>query len=169
MKNKRTVGPEKVKLMFNASLILFALSTSFLIYTLFTLTPHKTHQTLYKQGSEIVNGQAKFSITDLSYSNGSGIYSAPTEKHYAIFSFNVENISDKPINILPSTDIYMKNGNGDVSFSTPYGLEKPFRAGELMPHEKINGQLSFLVAKNEAQKLYIDAVWSGALIAIAIN
>jgi hypothetical protein len=116
-----------------------------------------------------VNGQAKFNITNLKYSNGEGRFVAPANMHYVIFDFSVENTSDKTIAILPANDTYMKNSEGVVSFLTPYGLEKPFRAGDLLPHEKITGQLSYLVKKNESQKLYVDSVWSGALIAIAIN
>ncbi len=166
---KKVLQSEKTTFMFVSSLVLFAVSVILLTAALYAGVPHKTRQAVYQAGSEVVNGQAKFSINNLTYSDGTSRFTAPPNKHYVIFDFTVENTSDKPITILPANDTYMKNQEGVVSFLTPYGLENPFRAGDLLPHEKITGQLSYLVDMNESQKLYIDAVWSGALIAIAIN
>jgi hypothetical protein len=166
---QKTQNVEKTRFMFVSSLVLFAISVVLLTAAVYSAVPHKTRQAVYQPGTEIVNGQAKFSIKNLTYTNGEGRFVAPANKHYAIFDFTVENTSSKTIAILPANDTYMKNTAGVVSFLTPYGLENPFRAGDLLPHEKITGQLSYLVNKNESQKLYVDAVWSGALIAIAIN
>jgi hypothetical protein len=166
---KPSIQIKKTKFMFISSLVLFAVSAMLLTAAIYATVPHKTRQAMYQPGSEIVNGQARFSIKNITYSAGTSRFTAPANMHYVIFDFTIENTSNKPIAVLPANDTYMKNQEGVVSFLTPYGLENPFRAGDLLPHEKITGQLSYLVHKNETQKLYIDAVWSGALIAIAIN
>jgi hypothetical protein len=69
---------------------------------------------------------------------------------------------------LPAADTYLKDTSGNVVYLTPFELSQPFRSGELLPGEQIQGQLSYLVKKSKSYALYIDSTWSGRLIEIKL-
>jgi hypothetical protein len=162
----------RTKFMFYSSLVLFVSSFVFLVAALqieSATTPKQTTQALYTPGSQIVSGKAQFQIDNITYSNGSSHFAAPEGKQYLILSFTLKNVSKETISILPANDTYVKDSNGNVYSLSPVGLDNPFRAGELLPGDTITGQLSYLVPKDTPLKLYIDALWSGSLIAIAVK
>ncbi len=123
----------------------------------------------YSKGVTVTMGSASVKVDKIETSKGAGRFKAPDGTHYLIVNLTVKNTSDKPINVLPSTDTYVKSPAGKVTVLTPYSLSNPFRAGELLPGEQISGQLSYLVPENGAQKLYIDASWSGGVIPIELQ
>lgn len=125
-------------------------------------TPHAVNQTFKAGNSEIT-------VRNVSYTDGTMPFIAPENKHYVIFDIKIKNISLKPIQVLPSSDMYMKDTSGTVSLLSPYSLTDPFRAGELASGEAIHGQLSYLIAKKGEVKLFIDAKWSGAAQPVLIQ
>lgn len=151
---------------------LFFLAFVLLISALFIesqATPKQTSQAVYAPGTQIVSGKAQFQIDKVSYSAGSEHLKAPNGKQYVIVDVTIKNISKEPIDVLPANDTYIKDAAGNVSYLSPVGLDNPFRAGKLMADDTIKGQLSFLAAKDTPLKFYIDAIWGGSLISIAIN
>lgn len=118
-------------------------------------------------GQDVTMGAATMKLSNPTYTDGTGIFAAPEGKHYLILDFSVKNVSDKSINVMPASDTYVKAANGTLGYLTPYTLENPLRAGELLPGETINGQLSYLVNKNTDELFYVDSIWSGAVVKIA--
>lgn len=158
---------------FYASIVLFLLAGCMLIAAYIQEQPptqkEANPQQPYSAGVTIKQGSVAMTISDLHYDNGNGVFTAPADKHYLIFTFTVKNRSDRQVNVLPSSDTYVKTTAGKVIYLTPFTLDNPFRAGELPPGEQIQGQLSYLVPKNETSKFFVDAIWSGGVIPFAIK
>lgn len=128
-----------------------------------------TPGTAYAMQKQVHSGDVVMSVESVSFQDGQQPFIAPEGKHYAIIDFKVKNISDQPIQVLPSSDTYMKNTAGDVSYLSPYAIKQPFRAGELALGETIHGELSYLVDKIGEVKLITDAKWSGIALPIVIQ
>ncbi len=118
----------------------------------------------YSKGVTVTMGSVAIKINSVQTSVGKGHFKAPDGMHYLIVDLTVKNTSGKPLNVLPSTDTYVKSPAGKITNLSPFSLERPYRAGELLPGEQITGQLSYLVPKTGPQKLYVDALWSGGVI-----
>lgn len=165
----------------NPSKLMFYISALFLLIAIvllsITLRVQQYNQALIhaKPGSayaiqkQIHSGEVIMSIEGVSFQAGKQPFVAPEGKHYAIVDFKVKNVSDRPIQVLPSSDTYMKNTAGDVGYLSPYAIRQPFRAGELAPGETIHGELSYLVDTSGTVKLIIDAKWSGIAVPIVIQ
>jgi len=123
----------------------------------------------YPAGTSIAMGSSITEVQNVTDTNGTGIFIAPKGKHYIVVTLKVKNVSEKPINVFPSSDTYVKNNAGNVSFLTPLNLTLPFRAGSLLPGENIVGELSYLVNNNETNKFYVDSIWSGGVIVFAVS
>jgi hypothetical protein len=120
-------------------------------------------------GQTIRMGSASVKVSDVTFGGTQATSTAPAGKQYLVLQLTVQNFSDKPINVMPASDMYVKNSTGQVSYLTPYRLKSPFRAGELPPGEKISGQLSYLVDTNQNAQFYIDSIWSGGVVPIALR
>lgn len=123
----------------------------------------------YSQGVSVSAGSALMRVDSVYSTNGTSIFSSPPDKHYLIVALSIKNTSAKPINVFPSSDSYIKDASGNVTFLTPYDLKQPFRAGELLPGEQIKGQLSYLVFKKGSLKLYLDGIWSGGVVPFVVQ
>jgi hypothetical protein len=123
----------------------------------------------YPAGVTVSMGNAATRVNSTSSATGQGHFTAPADKHYLIVDVTVKNTSEKPINVFPSIDTYVKAPGGKVTFLTPYSLSEPFRAGQVLPGDQISGQLSYLVPKNGSQKLYIDSGWSGGVVTFDVQ
>jgi hypothetical protein len=170
--NHKVKNTSRMQLLFYASIALCVLSFVMLLAALNIeqrRTSDSTPQKPFTTGSTIKQGMVAMSVDSVSYNAGTGAFTAPKGKHYAIISFTVKNRSDQQINVLPSSDTYMKDSAGNVVYLTPFTLDEPFHAGELPPGEQVKGQLSYLVPENTPMKLYVDAIWSGGVIPITIN
>lgn len=167
---------DRPRLLFWCAVVLFVLSTAMLSIAL--VTEHHDHQQFYRQanvltpfklGQTVRMGAASVSLTNPKYVSGSGSFTAPNGMKYLVVDLTVKNFSDSPIRVLPSTDTYVKDATGRVIYLTPYGLERPFHAGELLPGEQVSGQLSYLVPVSSRLKFYVDGVWSGGVLPIALT
>ncbi len=130
---------------------------------------HTRPSTSYAVNQQIHSGNVIMSVQSVKFEQGKKPFIAPAGKQYAIIDFWIKNISDAPIQALPSNDTYMKNVTGDVSYLSPFPLEKAFRAGEIAPGEAIHGDLSYLVDTSGTVKLFVDAKWSGIVVPILIQ
>lgn len=166
MKHLRKYG------MFYASAAMLACSMILLVLALraehraAALSRPSVTQEAFKLGQEVSMGQVKLRLSDAQYTNGSGVFSAPADKHYLIMTLHIKNFSTQPINVLPASDTYVKTADGQVTYLTPYNLKNPFRPGELLPGEEISGQVSYLIAKDVPVKFFADAIWSGGVIPV---
>lgn len=167
---------EKPTTVFWTSCAILAISAITLTTTL--VVSGREHRRLYSQsaalsgfapGQTVRMGAASVSVSGPTYTSGTGHFVAPAGRQYLTLDFTVKNYSDKPIAILPSTDTYVKDGSGAVVYLTPYGLERPFRAGELLPGERVTGQLSYLVPAKTPLRFYVDSIWSGGVVPIGIR
>jgi hypothetical protein len=122
-----------------------------------------------KIGTPVTMGVSTMELTKVSFSDGQPGFTAPEGKHYVIVDLLIKNNADHPINVLPSSDTYIKNEAGKVSYLTPFVVDQPFRAGGLLPGEQIKGQLSYLVDKTVSLKLFIDSIWSGGVVSFKIQ
>lgn len=158
-----------------ASIVLLFISTLTLLYTVLYYRQHRDivvstlPQTPIKIDQPISIGVVSLKVSDVKTSNGVGPFVAPEDKEYILLTLTVKNRSDKPIQVLPSTDTYVKDQAGNVSYLTPFALEAPLRAGELLPGEVIKGDVSYMVDKSSTNKFYVDASWSGAVIPFSLN
>ncbi len=161
---------------------LFYLSVGLLVLSLLTLSgalivqhnyPHALSAAARVEGyalnTPISMGLVTMEITKVSYSAGQPGFAAPADKHYAIVDFKVKNNADHPINVLPSSDIYIKDTAGNVSYLTPFALERPFKAGAVLPGEQAQGQLSYVATKTGELKLYVDGIWSGGVVPFKVQ
>lgn len=148
-----------------ASLCLLAIpSAIYVVYRHVDQQPVVPSRHLFEIGKTASEGLVSLVIDRLEYSESSKPFTAPTGKRYLTLYLNIKNTSDKPIQVLPSNDMYVKDDQGVVYYLTPYVLADPFRAGELLPGDQIAGQLSFLVPKQGSANLYVDAAWSGKVL-----
>lgn len=124
----------------------------------------------YKSGSLITQGDVSMKFEQLRRTSETspGMPQLAEGYEMIIMSFWVRNRTDRPIHVLPSSDTYIKDSNGNVHYLTPVTLQNPFRAGELLPAEEIKGELSYAVPKATSLKLYVDAIWSGSTIPILL-
>jgi hypothetical protein len=123
----------------------------------------------YAVATPITQGLVTMQVAKVSFSNGQSHFVAPANEHYVFVDFVVKNNSDHPINVLPSSDTYIKDSAGTVSVLTPYNLTQPFHAGALLPGEQIKGQLSYLAAKTGSLKLFVDSIWSGGVVPFKVQ
>ena len=151
---------------FIAGIVMLGLATILLGITLYLQhkIPSSSIQTPFKIGQAVTLGSATFKINGVSYSDGKPGFPAPASQHYLIVDCTITNITDKPINVFPASDIYLKRSSGEVAYLTPFALDQPFRAGELSPGETIRGEISYVTPKNASFKLYIDSIYSGGVI-----
>jgi hypothetical protein len=123
----------------------------------------------FEIGEVFTSGQVKLQVSAVDFSAGTQPFIAPETMQYAVVRLHITNQSDHPINILPTTDTYIKSADGTVSYLSPFGLKDPFRGGELLPGESVQGELSYLIKKDQPSKFYIDSIWSGAVIPVKLN
>lgn len=163
--------------LFGLAVVLFVLSCLLAIYATAVTNdnhPHRRNGTPHTMtpiavGQIISQGAVQLKVDHVTTSDGSGSFTAPSDKHYVILELSVTNNSDSPIHILPTSDTYLKTSDGNVSYVTPFALDQPFRAGELLPGETIKGQLSYQAERQKPQTLYVDAIWSGGVIPLSLG
>ncbi len=167
---------EHPKLLFWSSVVLCVFSAIMLSTTLAVERHDREHfyrkasaLTPFQQGQTVRMGAASVTVADASFLPGSGHFAAPAGKQYLVATLIVKNFSDKPINVLPSTDTYVKDVSGHIVYLTPFGLDEPFHAGELLPGEQVRGQVSYLVSKAQQLTFYVDAIWSGGVLPITVT
>lgn len=121
-------------------------------------------QAPFHANQSVTMGSAVLSVGTPRYDTGSNVFAAPSGSRYMVIDLTVKNISDKPIQVMPSTDVYAKDAAGHVVYLTPFVLAHPFHAGELLPGDTVTGQLSFLVQKSAPYNIYVDGAWSGGVL-----
>lgn len=151
------------------SVTLFACAAVLLVLSLYIETHHQrvvTSQatTGYPVGTSLSQGVATVKLESVSYVSGTGHFTTPAGKKYAVMTIRIKNRSDTPINVLPTSDIYVKDAAGNTVYLTPFSLNAPFHAGELPAGDTVGGELSYIVPSNGPLKLYIDAIWSGGVL-----
>ncbi len=115
-------------------------------------------------GQNITQGEASIKVTSIKTSQGQPGFTAPEHKHYVIVTMHITNNVDHPIDVFPSSDMYIKDSAGRVGYLTPFALSNPFHAGALLPGESVQGELSFVVPDRGRVKLYVDSIWSGGVV-----
>lgn len=164
----------EVRVLFAASVILCLTSFATLIVAVQIAQTTSSQAvttpiTGFQTETPITQGLVTTRISNVRYNNSAQPFTAPANKEYIIVNLEVINRGDAPVQVLPSSDTYIKDDKGNVVYLTPLTLDNPFRAGELLPGEQIKGDLSYLVPKDSGLKLYIDAKWSGGVIPITIK
>lgn len=157
---------------FYISLVLLFIATGLLVAALLVqrnddrrIQPSKGYNT----GISIKSGLVTMSVEKVRFDTGQGRSKSPPGQQHAIVNFIVQNNSSQVINILPSTDTYIKDSTGNVSYLSPYNLDKPFRAGALSPGEQIKGELSYTTASSGDLKFIVDSIWSGGPVSFKIQ
>jgi hypothetical protein len=177
MTKKQSQGRPKSKDKIDSSRAFFYCSVAILLLAMVLLSiaihtercgQASTKTTAFSVGQQIISGQGTITISTVKHSSGSAHFKAPADSEYLILNLKVNNNGTKPINVLPAADTYLKDTSGNVVYLTPFELSQPFRSGELLPGEQIQGQLSYLVKKSKSYALYIDSTWSGRLIEIKL-
>ncbi len=175
VKKSPGINIKNAESLFKISIVFFLISVTLLIVTLSYYHNHPgntlsaTPQKPISINQAISMGLVEMKVSSVRTSDGSQPFIAPKDKQYIIVDLSIKNKSDKPIQVLPSTDTYVKDSQGNIVYLTPYSLANPMRAGQLLPGETIKGETSYLVSKNGTNKLYIDASWSGGVIPFALN
>ncbi|QQS19422.1 DUF4352 domain-containing protein [Candidatus Saccharibacteria bacterium] len=115
-------------------------------------------------GKPITTGTTTITVSDIHHKPGTGRFIARSGYEYLVLTLNVRNNGEKPLNVFPTTDTYIKTNSGVVSYVTPYDLANPFHSGSVLSGESTEGQLSYLVPKNASYKFYVESSWSGGAI-----
>lgn len=108
-------------------------------------------------------------LTNFATNKGAGMFTAPSGSEYAVVTMRVTNTSKNTIMVLPSLDTYLKDTTGKLYYLSPSSLSSPFRSGPLLSGDTIQGQLSYLVPKNNQLSFYIDSTWSGGVAKFALT
>lgn len=176
MKNPtpKTSGTKEVKWLFYSSVGILVIAFVTLIVALAVVanpgTNHKVSSaTGYAVGTTIRQGSVTIKINGVTFGGSQPGFIAPAGKHYAVVEMSITNNTDQPINVLPSSDTYLKDSDGLVTYLTPYALINPFHAGALLPGEIVRGQLSFISKSTGPAKLYIDGIWSGGVVPFKVQ
>lgn len=155
------------KLFFAAACVLCLVSGMMLV---FALQRPATDAFAGLRPSQVIrHGSAKIGISGIERQSGSGRYQAPKGKHYVVLTLTVTNMIDTPITIAPVSDSYLKNTRGDVVYLTPLELANPFRSGQLLPHETIRGELSYLVNDADSYAYYLESDWTGGVVSYSLQ
>lgn len=163
------------KSYFYLTLVLFVLSSLMLLQSYrimgrgIFLRKYNNAQIPKNLGQEFLVGDSSISLKGIRRSQGSPGFNAPIDSEYLVVDFYVKNLSSHSITLLPSSEIYAKNTEGEVSYLTPYSLKNPFRAGDLKAGDTIKGELSFLIKKSKHYSLYIDSPWNGGVFSFEIK
>lgn len=167
---KRHPGWNFEKKLFVGSLVLFTVSFTLLLTTIF-ITGERTRVPFagVEPGKPISSGISTTTVTNIRRSNGKKPFAAPSGYEYLILALTVRNNSEEPFDALPTTDTYIKTSGGHVSYVTPYTLAQPFRSGQILPGESTTGELSYLVPKNSAYKFYVESDWTGGAVSFMIQ
>ena len=155
------------------SVVLFVLSAAALLVAYRTraatvagpIAPH----TPYHLQSVITQGAVAMTVHSVRYDAGSGAFAAPAGQQYAIVHVTIAHRPDAPIQILPSVDTYLKDDYGTVYYMAPFNVDTPLRAGELLPADTIQGDLSYRVSTGQSLRLFADATWSGGVIPVLLQ
>lgn len=160
---------------FYISLALCTLSLLTLITALIVTYKNNSTVTIYESSESFLAnetirmGSAEMLITNVNRSPGQKPFIAPDGYEYILASVQIYNISDKPIQVIPTLDFYAKTDNGDVSYISMYAHRTPLDAGELPVGEKLKGDVAFLIKSGDQPKLYIDSAWSGSTLAFNLQ
>lgn len=173
-KSSKSVQTTEVKQLFYISIGLLALALVLLVIALAVATNRESKIVVspnegYKVGVVVSQGNTSMKVNGVTFGGSQPGFKAPAGKHYAVIDFSVTNNVDKPINVLPSNDTYVKDSAGVVTYLTPYAVASPFRAGTLLPGETVRGQLSYLIASTGSVKLYVDGIWSGGVVPFKVQ
>ncbi len=161
--------------LFWLSVVTLIASFSILFYSLVYVRQQPTvvisalPQTPIAANQTVSMGVVDMRVSDVRANAGRKPFTAPQGKEYTIVTLYVKNRSDAPIQVLPSTDTYVKDSGGNIYYTSPNTLSNPFRAGQLSPGESIKGELSFLTPTDVSLKFYVDAIWSGGVIPFALD
>lgn len=162
------------QLLFVISLLLLVTSIGLLVITTRRLSHQPTRKAAqpaapFAVASDISSGLVTVTVESVQFAGTQGNFVAADGEHFVLIGLKVRNNSDQPIQILPSSDTYLKDASGHVTYLTPYRLDNPFRAGELPPGETVRGELSYIASTVGQHKLFIDAKWSGSVLPFKID
>jgi hypothetical protein len=108
-------------------------------------------------------------VSNIQHKSGSGRFTAPSGYEYLVLTLSIRNNGEKPFDVFPMTDTYIKSASGKISYVTAYDLVNPFHSGSILPGESTMGELSYLIPKNASYKYYIEASWSGGAIPFMVQ
>lgn len=167
---KRRPGWNFEKKLFAGSVLLFAMSFVVLLVAISTASERTRVPFVgVESGKPISSGVSTTTVTNIRRTSGKKPFVAPNGYEYIVLTLSVRNNGEKPFDVLPTTDTYIKTNNGDVSYVAPYSLERPFRSGQVLPGESTTGELSYLVPKNTAYKFYVESGWSGGAVSFMVQ
>jgi len=148
--------------LFSATLVYFNKSKQLRTTTYASSQPFST-------GKPVRMGKVEVTLSNVHFEAGSPPFIAPEGSTYVLAELSIHNTTDAPLQILPSVDTYVKSTDGSVSPLAVYAYQSPFRAGELPVGETIRGEVGYLVKKDAAAKLYVDATWSGGVLPFKLD
>ncbi|MCA9327463.1 DUF4352 domain-containing protein [Candidatus Saccharibacteria bacterium] len=153
-----------------ASLVLFVLSLVSLVIAINVAT-ERTHVPYagIPVGKSISVGSSTLTVDKVTTKTGSQPFVAPEGHEYLVVTLTVRNNGEKPFSVLPTTDTYVKESDGTVDYPAPFTLEKPFHSGIVLPGESTKGELSYLVPKSSAYKLYVEADWTSTAVPFMVK
>ena len=158
------------KKLFAGSVLLFAMSFVVLLVAISTASERtRVPFAGVESGKPISSGVSTTTVTNIRRTSGKKPFVAPNGYEYLVLTLSVRNNGEKPFDVLPTTDTYIKTNNGDASYVAPYSLEHPFRSGQVLPGESTTGELSYLIPKNTAYKFYVESGWSGGAVSFMVQ
>lgn len=159
---RRRLDRTTVMIVLMAALCVLSLSVSFA--TLARLPVTSAPYGGLPMRTSIRHGRVEMTVRSLTTTPGKGHYAAPRGSHFAIVTIAITNRADQPIMIAPTRDTYMKSTTGQLAYLSPVELENPLRAGQLLPQETIQGELSYQLLDGQSYALYVDSDWSGGVV-----
>ena len=106
----------------------------------------------YSIGQEIINNSFSVKVNSIRIdTKGDGFFKPQAGDQFIIVNLTFTNLSSKALPILPSLQTSIKDETGTAYMMSPLTTTEGVVAGNLLPHDKITGDLSYEVpskAKN---------------------
>ncbi len=179
MKNKpnplSSLQPKNTVRFFYVSVVLCISAFTMLLMAIVITYDNRAGEITYEASKPfLTNESVRMGSTEILISNvrrteGMKPFVAPEGYEYVIATVALHNISDTPIQVIPTLDLYLKSNQGEVSYLSMYGHKAPLDAGELPAGDRLQGDVAFMAKRGEQAKLYIDAAWSGSTLAFDLQ
>lgn len=117
----------------------------------------------------ISSGTTTITVSNVHAKPATKRFAAANGYEYLVLTITVRNNGEKPLNVFPTSDTYIKTSDGKVSYVAPYDLASPFHSGTILPGESTEGELSYVVPKQGSYKFYIEASWSGGVVPFMVQ
>lgn len=157
-----------MKKLFAGSLILFTISLAMLLAAV-SIAGERTRVPFVGMeiGKPVTSGVSSMTVTNVQHTSGKTICRS-TRIRISFAHTHHKNNSEKPFDVLPTTDTYVKTSSGEVSYVTPFA-DAPISKWASTARGVNDGRIKLPCSKNTAYKFYVESGWSGGAVSFMVQ